>query len=106
MSRDIISADIATLKRCKRNILFGLELVCSLRSNADLSGINALCLKWVNDDQEDIKPTLYFDCFEEIAESSLPDNFGCSLTLEEGKEYKVAEYRRLMSFKTPRFKIQ
>lgn len=91
------------LKKGANEIYFSAsELVCSLRSNADLSEINALCLKWVNDDQEDIKPTLYFDCFEGIAdESSLPDNFGCSLTLEEEKEYKVAEYRRLMSFKTP-----
>lgn len=78
------------------------ELVCAFKLNADLSDINAVCIKWVNDDQVDVKADLYFDALQGVlAENIKDENFGSTLTLEEGKEYKVKEYRRIMSFQTP-----
>ena len=91
------------LKKGDNDLYFSkTELVLSLRSNADLSDINAICIKWVNDDGTDQNVDLYFDSLIGItADNMKNEHYDYTLSLDESKQYRVAEYRRIMSFQTP-----
>lgn len=91
------------LKQGYNEIYFSkTELVCAFRLNADLTDINAICLKWINDDGVNDGCDLYFDSLLGVKDENMTaENYDCTLTLEEDKQYKVKEYRRIMSLQTP-----